>query len=125
MACGTKDGVTWNGVTSRGPNLNFRGKNLKNGAWLGVDSDLAVGLHLYGETLKVGVKLRVEPDGSPVLQLADRFGKQLLTLPNPSSGTSMPAPVDSDLESVLQAWPTLSPEIRKAILALIDSGSTP
>lgn len=83
LGCGTQDGVTWNGVTSRGPNVNFRGKNLKNGAWLGVGNDLAVGLHLYGETLKVGVKLRVEPDGSPVLQLADRFGKPLLTLPNP------------------------------------------
>ena len=54
----------------------------------------------------------------------DRDGKTLLTLPNPSSDTSMSAPVDSDLESVLHAWPTLPLQFRKAILALIESDST-
>ena len=81
LACGSGHGVSWLGVTPRGPNVNFRGKNLKNGAWLGVQPDLSVGLHLYGETLEVGAKLRVESDGSPHFVLADPDGEQLHNVP--------------------------------------------
>ena len=81
LACGSGHGVSWLGVTSDGPNVNFRGKNLKNGAWLGVQPDLSVGLHLYGETLEVGAKLRVESDGSPHFVLADPDGEQLHNVP--------------------------------------------
>jgi hypothetical protein len=75
LACGNGKGVSWVGVTPRGPNVNFRGKDLKTGAYLGVGSDLGVGLHLYGESLNVGAALRVEPDGSPTLRLADKAGE--------------------------------------------------
>lgn len=81
LACGSGHGVSWLGVMSDGPNVNFRGKNLKNGAWLGVQPDLSVGLHLYGETLEVGAKLRVESNGSPRFVLADPDGKQLHNVP--------------------------------------------
>jgi len=81
LACGSGEGVSWVGVTPRGPNVNFRGKNLKTGAYFGVGSDLGVGLHLYSESLNVGAALRVEPDGSPTLRLADKAGKTVWNAP--------------------------------------------
>ena len=81
LACGNGKGVSWVGVTPRGPNVNFRGKDLTTGAYFGVGSDLGVGLHLYSESLNVGAALRVEPDGSPTLRLADKAGETVWKAP--------------------------------------------
>ena len=82
LASGSRGrGVSFFGVNEEGPYLNFRGKNLKNGAWLGVQEDGSTGLHLYGETLRVGAAMRVESNGAPVLRLNARTGALVSQLP--------------------------------------------
>ena len=73
--------MAWVGVTREGPNVNFRGKDMRTGAYLGVKPDQGAGLHLYSESLKVGAALRVEPDGSPTLRLGDKAGQTVWKAP--------------------------------------------
>ena len=74
-------GVSYLGVTDRGPYLNVRGADLRRGIWSGVTEDGDAGFRAYGESLRVGVRMEVEADGDSKLELSDGQGRPLESLP--------------------------------------------
>jgi len=61
--------------------LGFRGKDGKRGAWIGIGTGESPGVSLYGESLKGGIRLMVESDGSPHVTLGDATGKTVWKAP--------------------------------------------